>query len=45
MVIRMVELTHEAIDVGGCITPNVGDEESNELWGNIVKHWAMNIDL
>jgi len=45
IVIRMVELAHEAVDVGRCITPNVRNEESNELWRDIVKHWAMNIDL
>lgn len=41
----MVELTHEAVDVRRCITPNVRNEESNELWRDIVKHWAVNIDL
>lgn len=45
MVIRMIKLTHEAIDIGGCITPNVGNEESDELRWDIVKHRAVNIDL
>lgn len=45
IVIWMVELTHEAVDVGRCITPNVRNEESNELWRDVVKHWAVNIDF
>lgn len=45
IVIRMVELTHEAVDVRRRITPNVRNEESNELWWDIVKHWAVNVDL
>lgn len=45
IVIWMVELTHEAVDVGRCVTPNVGNEESNELRRDVVKHWAVNIDF
>lgn len=45
IVIWMVELTHEAVDVGRCVTPYVRNEESNELWRDVVKHWAVNIDL
>lgn len=45
IVIWMVELTHEAVDVGRRVTPNVRNEESNELWRDVVKHWAVNIDL
>lgn len=45
MIIRMVQLTHQAVDVGRCIPTNVGDKEGNELWGNVVKHRAMNTDF
>lgn len=45
IVIWMVELAHQAVDVGRRVTPNVGNEESNELWRDVVKHWAMNVDL
>lgn len=45
IVIRMVELTHEAVDVGRRVTPNVRNEESNELWWDVIKHWAVNVDL
>lgn len=45
MIIRMVEFTHQAVDVGRRIPTNVGDEEGNELWGDVVKHGAVNADL
>lgn len=45
IVIWMVELAHEAVDVGRCIAPNVRNEESNELRRDVVKHWAVHIDF
>lgn len=45
IVIGMVELAHQAVDVGRCVTPDVRNEESNELRRDIVKHWAVNIDF
>lgn len=45
MIIRMVEFTHQAVDVGRCIPTNVGDKQSNELWRDVVKHGAMDTDL
>lgn len=45
MVIRVVEFTHQAVDVGRGIAPNVGDKEGNELWGDVVEHRAMDADL
>lgn len=45
MVIRVVELAHQSVDVGGCVSTNVGDKESNELRGHVVKHRTVNADL
>lgn len=45
MIVRMVELTHQAVDVGRCVPTNVGDKQCNELWGHVVKHRAVNADL
>lgn len=45
IVIWMVELAHEAVDVGRGIAPYVRNEESNELRRDVVKHWAVNIDF
>lgn len=45
MIVGMVEFTHQAVDVGRRIPPNVGDKEGNELWGDVVKHGAVNTDL
>lgn len=45
MVIRVVELAHQSVDVGGCIPTNVGDKESNELRGHVVEHRTVNADL
>lgn len=45
VVIWVVEFTHEAVDIGRRVTPDVRNEESNELWRDVVKHWAVNIDL
>lgn len=45
MIIRMVQFTHQAVDVGRCVPTDVRDKEGNELWGNIVKHGAMNADF
>lgn len=45
IVIRVVELAHEAVDVGRRVTPDVGNEESNELWRDVVKHGAVNVDF
>ena len=45
VVIRVVELTHQTVDVGRSIPANVGDKEGNELWGDVVKHRAMNADF
>lgn len=45
MIIRMVEFTHQAVDVGRCVPTNVGDKEGDELWGDVVKNRAVNADL
>ena len=45
MIVRMVEFTHQAVDVRRCIPTNVGDKQSNELWRDVVKHGAMDTDL
>lgn len=45
MIVRMVEFTHQAVDVGRCIPTNVGDKECNELRGHVVKYRAVNADL
>lgn len=45
MIIRMVEFTHQVVDIGRCIPTNFGDKEGNEFWGHVVKHRAMNTDL
>lgn len=45
VVIRMVELTHQAVDVGRGVPPDVGDEQGDELWGDVVKHGAVDADF
>lgn len=45
MVVRMVELAHQAVDVGRCIPTNVGDKEGNEVRGHVVKHRTVDTDL
>lgn len=45
MILRMVELTHQAVDIGRCVPTDVGDEEGDKLRGNVVKHRAVNTDL
>lgn len=41
----MVQLTHQAVDVGRCIPTDVGDKQGDEFWRDVVKHWAVNADL
>lgn len=45
VVLRVVQLAHQAVDVGRCISPDVGDEEGDELRGNIIKHGAVSVHL
>lgn len=45
MVIRMVELAHQAVDVGWRVPTNVGDKEGNEVGGHVVKHGTVDTDL
>lgn len=45
VIVRMVEFTHQAVDVGRCIPTNVGDKQGNELWRDVVKDGAMDTDL
>lgn len=41
----MVQFTHKPVDVRRCVSPNVGDEESDELRWHVVKHRAVHVDL
>lgn len=45
VVVGMVELTHQAVDVGRGVPADVGDEQGNELGGHVVKHRAMDTDF
>lgn len=45
MVLRVVQLTHQAVDVGWRVSSDVGDEECDELWGNVIKHGAVSVHL
>lgn len=45
VVIRMIELAHQAVDVGWCVPANVGDKEGNEVGGHVVKHRTVDADL
>lgn len=45
MVLRVVELTHQPVDVRGSVAADVRDEQSDEFWRNVVEHGAVHVHL
>lgn len=45
VIIWVVKFTHKPVDVRWCMSPNVWDEESDELWWHVVKHRTVHVHL
>jgi cell division protein FtsL len=45
VVLRVVELTHQPVDVRGSVATDVRDEQSDEFRRNVVEHGAVHVDL
>ena len=45
MVLRVVELTHQPVDVRGSVAADVRDEQSDEFRRNVVEHRAVHVHL
>lgn len=45
VVLGVVQLAHQAVDVGRSISTDVGDEECDEFRGDVIKHGTVSIHL
>lgn len=41
VIIGVVEFTHQPVDIGWSVAPNVGDEEGDEFWRHVIEHRAV----